>query len=57
MSVWVDLRAALTDKTWAAERKVWNDLVDDHKVVLTPGELLCWVAVLLVGSKGRCVVQ
>ena len=37
MSVWVDLRAALTDKTWEAERKIWNDLVEDHRVVLTPG--------------------
>ena len=37
MSVWVDLRAALAEKTWESERKVWNDLVDGHKVVLTPG--------------------
>ena len=39
MSVWVDLRAALSEPTFAAERKVWNDLVDEHKVVLTPGAL------------------
>ncbi len=37
MSVWVDRRAALAEPTFAAERKVWNNLVDDHKVVLTPG--------------------
>ena len=37
MSVWVDLRAALAEPTFAAERKVWSDLVDNHKVVLTPG--------------------
>ncbi len=41
MSVWVDLRAALTEKTWEAERKAWNDLVDGHKVVLTPGAHFC----------------
>ena len=37
MSVWVDLRAALAEPTFDAERTSWGHLVDDHKVVLTPG--------------------
>ena len=37
MSVWFDLRAGLAAPTWEAERTLWSDLVEKHRVVLTPG--------------------
>jgi aspartate/methionine/tyrosine aminotransferase len=40
MFLWVDLRAAFGGKqaTWGDEEALWNCLVKQHRVVLTPGE-------------------
>lgn len=37
MSVWMDLRGGLAEPTWQAERALWDAMVDDHKLILTPG--------------------
>jgi hypothetical protein len=40
MFLWVDLRAAFGNKqaTWQDEEALWNCMVQQHRVVLTPGE-------------------
>jgi hypothetical protein len=40
MFLWVDLRAAFGGKaaTWEDEQALWKCMVQQHKVVLTPGE-------------------
>lgn len=41
MFVWIDLRAWLPEQSWEGERRLWNDICDASKVVLTPGARRC----------------
>ncbi|KNX38152.1 aminotransferase class I/II-fold pyridoxal phosphate-dependent enzyme [Luteipulveratus halotolerans] len=36
---WIDLRAQLTEQTWAAERALWSKLFDDAHINIAAGEL------------------
>lgn len=38
MFCWLDLRSLLREPTFAAEFQLWKEVLDEQKVVLTPGE-------------------
>ncbi|XP_024516430.1 1-aminocyclopropane-1-carboxylate synthase [Selaginella moellendorffii] len=38
MFCWLDLRSLLTECTFEAERALWKEILEDCKVLLTPGE-------------------
>lgn len=38
MFAWIDVREALREDTYEAERELWTELYDSVKVLVTPGE-------------------
>lgn len=38
MFCWLDLRSLLTEPTFEAENRLWREIMDEARIVLTPGE-------------------
>ncbi len=52
---WIDLRSALSQSTWEAERELWEQgFVQRCGFIITPGAALCLFTLIWKGNHVAC---